>query len=696
MSGQPYRYSTDVDRFRNEYMDSLGLRADLDKMNLEANKTYKETGQLPPVSQMKDTRTTSEILADTEKLKADLLVTLKPLGNANFALAVIQGIEKSPYNSSGSLFTFFAQRAPEIVDQLKKSYRYGIKGDQNDIERFVSFTVDMFTKTKNYTSTVREYFNRPQIDPKLGGASTYDLNKFAEQLKTMADMLAGSARGRSKVGASPKSKVARQLLKISSDLFRIAKLTSDQEFKMYRERFLEIAERGVLTEDDRAYMATYDAMMDLLRAVPSSTRMDYLISQVELSSVNQDQSLMEENIRILIEELGPLYDSDYEREDLTQIFSEIGTLYKRTSTEMPDITTERPSNVLHDLIERNKSIEQQMSQEDADFGFMMNLYPDIIDTNFDDLPQKEQERRILERIKKLKKERGDLNEINWLNALLMQVTNEFDQDQGGGGGGRSSAEEVAYITEQIQILKNEKERLRQEKEQLRKYIEEHDDEFIEDNPELDERYRKVSAEINKLQAEKHRLTGSGLLKRKGRPKGSGIVKPYNQSVVQHTAFDKGIESSPRFVKFGNYLINLRKLHNEDILALKTGKGFSVQDIPSKRISKNLSGIIKKMIGGGVLSFTEVNSLSEPEKVFLHKVAKKSNIQDKFTIPAPSMEKRDKDIHDFEVMKGEILAGNDSRDLVKKFKVHILRLSREGALPKKEVSEIMEDLLELGI
>ena len=54
-----------------------------------------------------------------------------------------------------------------------------------------------------------------------------------------------------------------------------------------------------------------------------------------------------------------------------------------------------------------------------------------------------------------------------------------------------------------------------------------------------------------------------------------------------------------------------------------------------------------------------------------------------------------DIHEFEVMKGEIMAGNDNKELIKKFKTHILRLSREGTLPKKEVSEIMEILLELG-
>lgn len=56
---------------------------------------------------------------------------------------------------------------------------------------------------------------------------------------------------------------------------------------------------------------------------------------------------------------------------------------------------------------------------------------------------------------------------------------------------------------------------------------------------------------------------------------------------------------------------------------------------------------------------------------------------------------EKDIHDFEVMKGEILAGNDSSELIKKFKLHLVRLSKTGTLPRSEVQDIMEELIQLG-
>jgi hypothetical protein len=101
------------------------------------------------------------------------------------------------------------------------------------------------------------------------------------------------------------------------------------------------------------------------------------------------------------------------------------------------------------------------------------------------------------------------------------------------------------------------------------------------------------------------------------------------------------------------------------------------------------------VGGGMPSYTDIDKLSDEEKNYLHQVSKKSNIDDILAIPSPSKDKMEKDINQFEIMKGEIMAGNDSKELIKKFKVLILRLSRTGSLPKNQVSEIMTELLEMG-
>jgi hypothetical protein len=42
-----------------------------------------------------------------------------------------------------------------------------------------------------------------------------------------------------------------------------------------------------------------------------------------------------------------------------------------------------------------------------------------------------------------------------------------------------------------------------------------------------------------------------------------------------------------------------------------------------------------------------------------------------------------------------MAGNDSKELIKKFKLLIIKLSKNGTIPKREAMEVMEELLILG-
>ena len=118
-------------------------------------------------------------------------------------------------------------------------------------------------------------------------------------------------------------------------------------------------------------------------------------------------------------------------------------------------------------------------------------------------------------------------------------------------------------------------------------------------------------------------------------------------------------------------------------------------MPSKKVSPYFSNIMKAMIGGGVPNFNDISSLPDEEKDYLYKVVQRSDMTDKLSIPTPSKDRLQKDSDQFEIMKGQILSGNDSKELVKKFKLLILKLSRNGLLPKGESKDLLETLVELG-
>jgi hypothetical protein len=48
-----------------------------------------------------------------------------------------------------------------------------------------------------------------------------------------------------------------------------------------------------------------------------------------------------------------------------------------------------------------------------------------------------------------------------------------------------------------------------------------------------------------------------------------------------------------------------------------------------------------------------------------------------------------------LLRGEILAGNDSPELIKEFKSLLLKMSNSGQLPVAQVYRILGDLLALG-
>ena len=178
------------------------------------------------------------------------------------------------------------------------------------------------------------------------------------------------------------------------------------------------------------------------------------------------------------------------------------------------------------------------------------------------------------------------------------------------------------------------------------------------------------------------IVGTGLTRRAYTPKPDDI----DESV--------GVAPSPKYVKLGRYLIHKGKMA-DDIVSIRRPSGTFVGDFPSQRVSKNLGKVFRSIIGGGVPTYDDINSLNEEERHYLHKVAKSARIDDKLNIPAPKMEEEEKDVRRFEILKGQIMSGQDNREMVKEFKILLLKLSKKGLVPKGQVKDILVDLASMG-
>jgi hypothetical protein len=117
MSGKPLKSPSDASKYRQQYLATLALQANINDANLQANKIYKRTGQTP--TQPTDMRLTSEKLADIERLKIEVRAQLASIMDGQDAQATIASLPTEALQ-------FVAQNINQIVKEIKPRYQLGI------------------------------------------------------------------------------------------------------------------------------------------------------------------------------------------------------------------------------------------------------------------------------------------------------------------------------------------------------------------------------------------------------------------------------------------------------------------------------------------------------------------------------------------------------------------------------------------
>jgi hypothetical protein len=661
MSGQPYKYAKDVENFRNEYMESLGLRANIDNMNLQANKNYKETGALPPQSSMKDNRTTAEILADTEKLKLSIIGEFKDVATPNMMQLVIQRVENSPLNGDGSFLVWLAQNAPEIAIQLKKKYKFGIVGDANDAEQMYLFMQTIFSKSKEMNTSVKSAFDRP-IGSINGTFQMGDLDALKKKYDELQYRLVSNNTRRDRptlmaLTTEINNKFNALSYTITTDKYnevkRIFQLTS---IGSSSSSLIDINQLG------------YNDWIDFTDRLPSSSALNAIMDQIQKSEKNADSTL---TIKLL-QNLNSLLPSLSEIDKINVITDNIINHGGLTDRELLGIPQPPGGKTGGPILRAVGSVLKSPATSIAPLPAVPSGKPSA--TPQRDVKSKAIMGNFLSRI------------ANILNEAKTQSLND-------------DAEFRGYCLNGLNILENQfdsrmpdwKDVVEYDHNTMVNVIDDVTNNFnlsFSEGHDFEKEY--IASVARAMGKSSGKLLGSGLKSRIGRPKGSGIVKPLSERIDN----TKGIKQGHTHVPFGKYIINKNRL-DEDIISFKHTKGYGVKGYPSKKVSRNFSNVMKTIVGGGTPKFDELANLSEAEKAYLHTVSKKAGITDKISVPTPSKDSMEKDIHQFDVMKGEILAGNDSSVLIKQFKLLLLKLSKNGTLPKRECQEIMEDLIQLG-
>ena len=713
MSGQPNRKPQDADNFRDDYMNQLNLRAAVDDVNYQANKTYKATGALPPQSSMSDNRSTSEILADVARLKVELIAEFKPILKPQSAALLIQRIEQSPLNGDGSLLVFLAQNAKQIVPKLQMRYAKGIKGDEGDIETLKAFIENLYTELKDSTGSIKSFFDRPQ-------------NQSAELQMNSGDYKA-LIRQYDKIRLQLMAKRDPVINDLIDDISAIFKLM-DNCYDMNQQTINEYTKKLVTLQNPRPYhVRDAQELLEFVSDIPNPSQLRALITQLDKSIKNSNPELSRtiltnilsilptspaKNLTLqrvphdirryvtdpdeFIESMGGsqddvslggvsfISDSSYNTASSTPSSSSAYTTASSSPSSGSAYTT--ASSAPSTTVIQPQQLPQPPTQSPATTGKLTQLALNCNIALYQLLDKALNVRVDNAEDEPNASDFGMTSDLELKKNITMTLGKYIQSQESSDPDYRTNMNLskdmqsrlynlIIHTYKQIVTTKNNMEILA---------IAQNIRDNVEGNT------QKLKPELQSMG-----INGTGVKRGRGRPRvqGSGIATPKKFLVdkVDHSA---GIKPDKKYIPFGKYYIHRHKL-NDNILSFRHPSGVSVIGQPAHRVSDKLGNVVRDIVGGKVPSFNDLSGLTEDEKSYLYKVSKRAEIADKLSIPTPSKDAIEKDIHDFEVMKGEIMAGNDSVPLIKKFKLLLLRLSKSGTLPKADVQEIMEELLTLG-
>ena len=194
------------------------------------------------------------------------------------------------------------------------------------------------------------------------------------------------------------------------------------------------------------------------------------------------------------------------------------------------------------------------------------------------------------------------------------------------------------------------------------------------------------------------VKGEGMKKGKRITFGCGLaraMKPTMMVKPDNIDLEKGIKKEPSYIPIGKYVVNKHKLR-DNMLLMRTVKGGQIAELPQMSISPKLGKMLNNIISGrGFPSHDELSDLEDSDKDIMYKVFKMSKAQGIDSIPRPNKTKDEAEFNRFTILKGQILSGNNSKEMIKEFKTLLVKLIHGGKILRREGHDILIDLAALG-
>ena len=668
MSGQPCKTPSDAQKYRDAYMADLNLQIKNNDKNLQANKLHQRTGVV--ATQISDYRTTSEKLADVETLRAVVRGELSKICDSINCQAIVQKL-------SVDELQFVAQNIDMIIKDLQPKNKFGVLEPV-----FRSYLATQMNAQIKAEAKVAGYMLENR-----GVASLASLKQLESQVITSENIAEGIRKLREAPIQERHGNLMLELHKISIYVIDKLSLLTPQFYK----RLEAIPD----------YKERIEAMENVARAIrelPSKEQFKEQIESVMRASSRGDEKA--ERIAELVEML------------------EVPSLQF-----LEKIENEVPRTMVGNLVDPRELLKEKITRKAVlkiiEPYTSLTSYEEVVGmkkTAFNTLPQLEMIQLVRSKMEVL---------IEMYDEQLASVREEGEKggdalgyefgpadvfsrstapkSRDAGDLGHMGGEEPASGRMRRQILQRRTQRNEEEAEHLARLNE----------LQTERKARTVTQAVRELAMKKHNEKekehkAKELLKKviskkqakleesrePARQRGAEVRQ---QLLERQAGIIRGTEGGKRperisrgkGLPFGKYFLHPDKL-KDDIVSVQTSAGRNHPQMPTKRVSKGLGAMLRHIASGGNPSYSDLHKMTDADRSHLSDLVRRCKVD----VDVP--EGNDKEeLNEYDILIGELSAGNDSPELIKKLKMVILKLMQKGRLPKGQAREVLADLVALG-
>lgn len=166
-----------------------------------------------------------------------------------------------------------------------------------------------------------------------------------------------------------------------------------------------------------------------------------------------------------------------------------------------------------------------------------------------------------------------------------------------------------------------------------------------------------------------------------------IIKPRGRRIV-----GRGIstDADERYKEFGKYLIHIPSL-KKGILNLKFPSYASIPTIKQTTLSTDLLDLIVDLLESQEINKRLYTRMSKEDQDFFYTIAQKAGIDQTLGLGIRVNETQKKEMERFNLLRGQIIAGNNNPTLLKELKQYIVKFMRDGTMNRHQGNDLLFEI-----